>query len=245
MFHSNNNRERYIPDREGKDERSRVEWFLFVHQLLDRFDSGKTSKREKQLLSSWVPLMEGQSPVSPNEKEEKDAERKIYRKISEHFSFVATVSNEPIPVQPEKNARSGILGNFPVVVLIIIVAGMGMYVLFNKKDLFPQFFSEAPPTGYVVLTTGEGEYKEFVLPDGTFVKMTGNTIISFCTDEFNKTTREVELIQGEVLFVTIEIEDIPFIVRSKIGSAMMRSPSFTIRMAEEGAMEIQEIKDKI
>lgn len=129
MFYLNYNRERYIPDLGGKDERSRVEWFLLVHQLLDRSESGKPSKKEKQLLSSWVPLMEEQFTVSTNEKEEEEAGIKIYRRISEQFSSVRTNYIEPITVELEKNARPGILGNFPIVMLIIIVAGMGMYIL--------------------------------------------------------------------------------------------------------------------
>ncbi|MEA4917976.1 hypothetical protein [Proteiniphilum sp.] len=127
----NNNREGYVPDRGGKGERSRIEWFLFAHYLLNRFASGKISKKEKQLLSLWDPSLEEQLSVSPNEKDEKDAEKKIYRKISEYFSSIHTNDNESIPVQPEKKSKSGILSSFPVIMIIILVAGFGMYFVFN------------------------------------------------------------------------------------------------------------------
>ncbi|SFL54419.1 hypothetical protein [Proteiniphilum acetatigenes] len=48
----------------GKGERSRIAWFLFVHELLNRFESGKISKKEKQPVSLWVPLPEGDLTTS-------------------------------------------------------------------------------------------------------------------------------------------------------------------------------------
>jgi hypothetical protein len=243
MFHSKNNREEYMPDRGRKDERSRIEWFLFVHQLLDRFESGKASKKEKQFLSLWDPLLEEQLSVLPDEKKEpdekeEDAGIKIYRKISQRFSSIHTNDNQPTPVQPGQSAKPTILSNFPVIMIIILLVGFGMYFVFNKQNLFPHFFSETPCAGYVVFNTGEGEHQEFVLPDGTFVKMNDNTVISFCSDEFNKTAREVELIQGEAVFITVEGDDTPFVVQSNTGSVIMKSPTFKIRVAETGTVEI-------
>lgn len=109
-------------------------------------------------------------------------------------------------------------------------------MVFNKKNLFPQRSLDAPSAGNIVFRTGNGEYKQFVLPDGTFVQLSGNTVISFCPDEFNKTKREIELIQGEAFFEIAESDNTPFIVQSKIGSATMKSPAFKIRVAE--AVEI-------
>ncbi|WP_352423738.1 FecR domain-containing protein [Proteiniphilum sp.] len=238
MFHSKNNREGYMPDRGGKDERSRIEWFLFVHQLLDRFESGKASKKEKQFLSLWNPLLKEQLSVLPDGKEEKDAERKIYRKISEHFPSVVTDSNESIPVQSGRSAKPSILLSFPVIMIIILLAGFGMYFGFNQKERFLQRSTDIPPFEDVVFNTGEGENREFVLPDGTFVKMNDNTVISFCSDEFNKTARKVELIQGEAVFITVEGDDTPFVVESNTGSVIMKSPTFKIRVAETGTVEI-------
>lgn len=102
MINIKNNREEYESVREGKDVRSRIKRFLFVHELLKRFESGKVSKKEKQLVSQWMPLFEEYLSVPPDQKEEKEAEAKIYRKISEHFSSIRTNDNEPIPVQSKK-----------------------------------------------------------------------------------------------------------------------------------------------
>lgn len=131
MFHFKNKRACYLPDRSGEDEKSRIEWFLFVHHLLNRFESGKVSKREYQILSCWVPPLEEELPMLHAERSERDAEVKIYRKIAEHFSSVHAPDPMPIPDQHEEDTGVGLLGNFPFILLFIIVLGLAMYLLFN------------------------------------------------------------------------------------------------------------------
>lgn len=166
MLRFKNNRKGNLPNKERKDELSRVQWFLFVHRLMDRFESGEISKKEEQLLSQWHSLSAEEGPTLPDEKDVEDSGRKIYERISKQFSTsIHSIYNVADPIYYPRRTGPSILHSFPLTLLIIIIIGMGGYFLSSRKSLFTQLNPEKLPAEYIEFNTQEVENKQSVFVD--------------------------------------------------------------------------------
>lgn len=211
----------------GNNQEIQIHRFLFAHRLLKRFVLGKSSEKEKQLISSWN-LSDKDGPLVLPALDEAEIETRIYQRISQHIS-----SEQLDKGQSTNKIKQGIVlpifRKLAIAASILLVITGSLYIVNNKLGIDRKGYISAESVNPTVIQTKNGEKKQVTLPDGTAIYLNSNTRLSYLSTEFNRKKREVILEEGEVFFDVAKNEKKPFIIYNGGIATIVRGTSFNIK----------------
>ncbi len=187
-------------------------------QLLDRFEKGLCTPREKELLEQWLDAMkEGGSPFKSSSEKNRikmALHKSIYRKakISQGRSMLFS------PFEGQVNV--GMWLRVAASILIAVALGYGLL----KSDIMGHSRS--------VYKTEAGQKTTIILPDNTTVTLNGNSSLSYRDNWNEEKFRSVDL-SGEAYFEVTSNAQKPFVVNTAGISIKVLGTTFNVKSYDE------------
>jgi len=177
-----------------------------VKILMTKFLNGTITANEEKLLEKFDAslIIENEDRVFKSDDNKKQLGQKLLHRIHSK--------------QNKKSKKSWL--KVAAAIAVIINLGVVAYFSLNADNKVPETVSQ------IVETTDWGKRKDFVLSDGTEIKLNSGSTISF-PEKFIGNTREVTLI-GEAFFNVAKNPDKPFIIKSGDLCTTVLGTSFNI-----------------
>ncbi len=177
-----------------------------VKILMTKFLNGTITANEEKLLEKFDAslIIKNEDRVFKSDDHKKQLGKKLLHKIDSK--------------QNKKSKKSWL--KVAAAIAVIINLGVVAYFGLNAGNKIPETVSQ------IVETTDWGKRKDFVLSDGTEIKLNSGSTISF-PEKFIGNTREVTLI-GEAFFNVAKNPDKPFIIKSGDVCTTVLGTSFNI-----------------
>ncbi|SIQ29397.1 FecR family protein [Maribacter ulvicola] len=177
-----------------------------VKILMAKYLKGTITVKEEKLLEKFDAslILENEKSVFKGDAHKKQLSQKMLSRIKNQ--------------QHKKSVRPWL--RIAASVAIVINIGALVYYTLASDDKNPQTMS------YIVKSTDWGKRMDFILADGTEVKLNSGSTISF-PESFEGNTREVKLV-GEAFFNVAKNTKKPFIIKSGNLSTTVLGTSFNI-----------------
>ncbi len=196
-------------------------------KLVERYQQGLLSGREKQLLDEWFNAM-GQDNVqelwTPEEK--LSLKKKIVQQIKgKEIKASGGAELAPLPVRlGSKSLRSGrsFRAAYRIAASILLLVAVSYFVW--------QIPGAKSDSGQVLQATAAGNTNKVLLSDGSIVWLKGNSTLTYAK-KFTGTERKVAL-QGEALFEVSKDPARPFIIQCGELTTTVLGTSFNIKSSE-------------
>jgi len=201
---------------------------LEFKQLIERYQQGLLSEREKQLLDEWFDAM-GQDNVHHLWTTE--------NKLNLKKNILQQIEGKEI-----KTAAGAELGSVPLRSLPFSWRGSyfraayriaASILLLGTISYFVWQFSGAELSAVQVLqTTATGNINKVLLSDGSIVWLKGNSMLTY-PEEFSGNERRHVTLQGEALFEVTKDPSHPFIIQCGELTTTVLGTSFNIKSSEK------------
>ncbi|TKC64995.1 DUF4974 domain-containing protein [Pedobacter hiemivivus] len=176
-----------------------------VNELLERYRNNKCTAEERKILEQWF---DAQSEAGNWEwtKDEEQASGMIMKQRIDRQLAVKQKSWS----------------------IILKVAAMLAVLLFSFFYYRTEIYNIVDPVVYLEKQVPDGQQLKLTLADGSKVWLNANSRFKY-PKEFNRSQREVFLIEGEAYFDVSHDEKKPFIVTSKKLSTQVLGTAFNVR----------------
>lgn len=201
-----------------EQEQKRLLWFLWLHDLFDRYYNKQTSQQENELIKKWKP----EADISLFESDEaivKKGVQKVWKNLADELGI--HVNKKPINRKVVYLQR--IMPYVAAVLVIMSFITAYQYHRYDSLQSLSYLFSDK-----MEYRTGKSMVKEFALPDGTVITLNDNTTLTLVKNEFNEEIREVWLTEGEVFFDVVKNAHKRFIIHAQDADVVVKGTSFSV-----------------
>lgn len=201
-------------------------------RLIERYQQGLLSGRQKQLLDEWFNVM-GQHNVhhlwTPEDK--LSLKKKILQRIEEKETEPSGVvepvrairlRNESVRSLPVSRRGNYFRTAYRIAASILLLVTVSYFVW--------QFPGTKPGSGQVLHATATGNINKVLLSDGSIVWLKGNSMLTYA-EKFSGNERRVAL-HGEALFEVAKDPAHPFIIECGELTTTVLGTSFNIKSSE-------------
>lgn len=193
------------------------------YEIIVRYFNGECDNNEKQQIIHWANEAEeharqlfeweemyflGKRAHETEQRKTREAEERLFTRIREH----------------EKNGRK----TFRLRTWVKYAAAVAL--LFTSSGLGMWYFTHNLQQEWKTLATADGEVKEFMLPDSSWVWLNENSILEY-PEQFEKGNRQLKL-SGEAYFEVTKDKHRPFIVSSKDMNVSVLGTKFNFRSTQ-------------
>lgn len=182
-----------------------------IKKLLEKFNAGKCSAEELQLLQVLMRELDTDEAAKPVRA---DLKRAIWDKIADQTTKKGTIKYI--------NAR---WLQIAAVLLIALFAGIWFHRVYTDRE-------QNKPIIYQTITALNGQTKQVVLPDSSVVYLNASSTLKVPV-EFNSKRRDVFLIVGEAFFDVKHNVSRPFLVHAGNVTTQVLGTSFNIKFYKE------------
>lgn len=207
-----------------EQDKKKLLWFLWLHDSFHRFYNDQTSEKETKIIKNWNPEKLPSVSFEASESQVKKGIEKVWLNLSVQYGFANP------EYKPVKIFRLQKLLPYAAAIMIMLTASVATYQYHTYDTLqsLGSLFSDE-----MQYQTGNGDVKQFMLPDGSSITLNGNTTIAFVKDEFNGKEREIWLEDGEVFFEVAKNPSKPFIIHTQDADVVVRGTSFSVTAYRE------------
>ncbi|WP_296149180.1 FecR family protein [uncultured Flavobacterium sp.] len=202
-----------------EQDKKKLLWFLWLHDYFHRYYNDQASEKETKIIKSWNPEKLPGVSFEASESQVKNGIEKVWGNLSAQYRFANTEH------KPVKIFRLQQLLPYAAAIMIMLTASVAVYQYHTYDTLqsLASLFSDE-----MKYQTGNGDVKQFMLPDGSSITLNGNTSLAFVKDEFDGNKREIWLKDGEVFFDVAKNPSKPFIIHTKDADVVVRGTSFSV-----------------
>ncbi|MFD1770735.1 FecR family protein [Sphingobacterium suaedae] len=193
--------------------------------LIDRYKQGVATDNERKLFDSWYGQFDKQE-VSPKTKIDSDRREEALRRTL-----------EGLPTAPHVRTALFPMRRWLRVAGFFLIVGIGAFIWsLNQRDA-KQSATEIA-NHFRVFTTAVGERKQIVLPDGSVVTLNARSTMQLDEGQYGRTTRTVQLVEGEAFFQVTSDSSRAFIVETGPLQTRVLGTSFNIQAYAEMAEQV-------
>ena len=175
-----------------------------IEELLERYRSNSCTAEEKILLEQWFDQQAERGSLAMTAAEESRVGERVKQKVDQQLSF-------------QRNY-------FRIILKVAAVIAVFFIAFLYRTEIYDQ----VDPIVYVERQVPEGEQLKLTLSDGSKIWLNANSKFKY-PKNFNRSIREVFLVEGEAYFDIAHDEDKPFFVRSRKVSTQVLGTAFNIR----------------
>ncbi|MGV8092093.1 MAG: FecR family protein [Mangrovibacterium sp.] len=199
-----------------------LEW---LHELLRRYYGQEATDREREIVERWNP--EPQGLVT----DEKIRNSPYPLNKESVWAFLV----EELDLYDRNGRKIRFLTRFQkyaALIICILAIGGGVYLsrqYHNRSGKSGESFMVQAPVPDVYYRTGKDEIKDFMLADGSRIKLNQGSRLAILKGAYNKEKREVWLEEGEVFFEVAKDPAKPFVVHSGDLQVVVRGTEFNVK----------------
>jgi transmembrane sensor len=187
----------------------------FLSKQLSDYQSGTADDGNKKIIDGWF---------ASKEKESTDQQTQIRPEMGDELFSQVTSKIAKQAQKPKVNKTY-----WAIAASIVVVIGFASFFLFKSK--VNQFSTQE--LVYDTFSTGNGEIKKIVLPDGTAVYMNASTIVRIPHNFKGAAKRNVMLDHGEAFFEVKRDTLRPFSIVTGLYTTTVLGTSFNINAYPE------------
>lgn len=187
----------------------------YWRQAFQKYRKGDTSQRETKTIDQFFLHLE-QDHESVWEEVDEPAEE-VKRRIQSKITL------RKAPVEPRLPWYNTWIVKVAASVLLVLGMSFSMYIGFKRSNASDTV--QDNPVASVVVAAGQ--QKEVTLPDGSLIKLNGNSELSYSASDFGSKKRKVHL-KGEAFFQVKRDTARPFIVETQGLTTRVLGTSFNI-----------------
>ncbi len=180
-----------------------------AQELLQRYQEGKLPPEEKVRLEAWFDHLSGSGQWEWTEEEKQELNEELQSRI--------TAATAPPRVRRMDRRILWAAACF------LVLFGIGLLAIKYKTQLIDRF----NPIEYAETYVPPGSRMTLTLSDGSVVNLNGGSRIKY-PKQFNRSTREVSLLEGEAYFTIHPDEKLPFIVEARSTYTTVLGTAFNI-----------------
>jgi ferric-dicitrate binding protein FerR (iron transport regulator) len=202
-----------------------------LDKLLQKYLAGNCSEEERDLIDAWYASL-GTTSADPEESVNEKmlpAEGRILHALREHASVSTDGPEDSVPGRPMFWQYVGIAASL----LIVLIAG---YYFFRPVDRPGPVADTAKASEYAVISNSAGTSRRVILPDGSIVLMSPESIVRF-PHNTDGTSREIFL-EGEAYFDVAHNPAKPFYVYAGNVITKVLGTSFIIRNRKDESVTV-------
>ena len=189
--------------KEGHHPASNPQMQAFLIKLLEREQKGILTPQEKEILNLW----EQKRMQEVSETEISLLSERIWNQVNEQVQATA-LPQMPVVEKPHRQIASKFY-RVAAVAALFVLGFLSVFIYYDNKEFNP--FTQHQ-SDWISYTTGTNELKTIVLPDGSKINLNHATTFAYRSTNFNTSTREVWLKEGEAFFDVAHNPQKPFIV---------------------------------
>jgi ferric-dicitrate binding protein FerR (iron transport regulator) len=198
-------------------------------QLIDKFQAGKTSADEEQLLVNYFNSFQQSSAWDEEQLGSRDAmEQKLRNRLRK------SIGNHSI----DKKARLFHFSKQPLLAAASVVLLLGGYLLWSHLSSLLH-----RPANMQHTITGLQERKQVQLADGTTVWLEPGSSLHYPI-QFNNNTREITF-SGEAFFEVAKNPEKPFIIHTGTIRTQVLGTSFTVKAYAPARQEVTVVTGRV
>lgn len=182
-----------------------------IRQILKKYLLGNAKAAEADAVDKWFQSFDNEMPMGLSEQEREATKQEIWEKIAP--AIVVEKKRSVIPMFVKVAASAA------------IIAGVAL-TLWLMRDR-----QATEVAAYTTVTTGDSEQKTITINDGTRLTLNAGTTLHIYNDF--STTRQVDLVDGEVFFQVHKDPQKPFRVQSSGLTITVLGTSFNVSSYKE------------